>query len=121
MKKNGFTLTEVIIVIFILMVVITIAVPGIYTSYNKQNDKKVETTEKIIINAAKIYYSLNADIREKLSVSDNYVDVSIRTLAENELLDLPIINPVTEQNIDTNLTVRIINESGTIKYQFSID
>jgi len=32
MKKNGFTLTEVIIVIFILMVVITIAVPGIYTS-----------------------------------------------------------------------------------------
>ena len=121
MKKNGFTLTEVIVVIFILMVVITIAIPGIYTAYNRQNDKKVETTEKVIINAAKTYYSLNPGVREQLSTSGSYIDVSIQTLSEVELLDLPIINPITDQNINTNLTVRILNKSGTIEYQFSID
>lgn len=121
MKKNGFTLTEVIVVIFILMVVTTIAIPGIYTAYNRQNDKKVETTEKVIINAAKTYYSLNSQVRDQLSLNGDYIDVSIQTLAEAELLDLPIIDPTTNQNINTNLMVRIINKSGTIEYQFSIN
>lgn len=57
MKKNGFTLTELLAVIAVLALLIVIATPNILNMLNKQEQKLSEETIKELKDSAVGYYS----------------------------------------------------------------
>ncbi len=57
MKKNGFTLTELLAVIAVLALLIVIAAPNVLNMLNKQEEKLSEETVKELKDSAISYYS----------------------------------------------------------------
>ena len=90
MKKNAFTLIELIAVIVILSIVLTLSVPSLIGALKNNKEKSLEKINELIILAAKDYV----------------VDYGLETprrITQNELcknyLDCPIINPVTKKEM----------------------
>ena len=90
MKKNAFTLIELIAVIVILSIVLTLSVPSLIGALKNNKEKSLEKINELIILAAKDY------------VVDYGLEIP-RKIAQNELcknyLDCPIINPVTKEEM----------------------
>lgn len=77
MNNKGFTLIELLAVIIILSGIGLLAIFGITSSLEKQEEKKEENLEAKARNAAKIYFSLN-----------NETCVTIDDLIKYDYLDL---------------------------------
>ena len=90
MKKNAFTLIELIAVIVILSIVLTLSVPSLIGALKNNKEKSLEKINELIILAAKDY------------VVDYGLEIP-RKITQNELcknyLDCPIINPVTKEEM----------------------
>ena len=90
MKKNAFTLIELIAVIVILSIVLTLSVPSLIGALKNNKEKSLEKINELIILAAKDY------------VVDYGLEIP-RKITQNELcknyLDCPIINPVTKDEM----------------------
>ena len=90
MKKNAFTLIELIAVIVILSIVLTLSVPSLIGALKNNKEKSLEKINELIILAAKDY------------VVDYGLEIP-RKITQNELcknyLDCPIINPVTREEM----------------------
>ena len=104
MKKDGFTLVELIAVIVILSLILTLSVPSLIGALKNNKEQALEKINELIILAAKDY------------VVDYHLttprDISLSELCKN-YLDCPIINPVT--NEEMNISVRVdVNKNYTI-------
>ena len=104
MKKNGFTLVELIAVVVILSLILTLSVPSLIGALKNNKEQALEKINELIILAAKDY------------VVDYHLttprDISLSELCKN-YLDCPIINPVT--NEEMNISVRVdVNKNYTI-------
>ena len=104
MKKDGFTLVELIAVIVILSLILTLSVPSLIGALKNNKEQALEKINELIILAAKDY------------VVDYHLttprDISLSELCKN-YLDCPIINPVT--NEEMNISVRVdANKNYTI-------
>ena len=90
MKKNAFTLIELIAVIVILSIVLTLSVPSLIGALKNNKEKSLKKINELIILAAKDY------------VVDYGLEIP-RKITQNELcknyLDCPIINPVTKEEM----------------------
>ena len=90
MKKNAFTLIELIAVIVILSIVLTLSVPSLIGALKNNKEKSLKSINELIILAAKDY------------VVDYGLEIP-RKITQNELcknyLDCPIINPVTKEEM----------------------
>ena len=90
MKRNAFTLIELIAVIVILSIVLTLSVPSLIGALKNNKEKSLEKINELIILAAKDY------------VVDYGLEIP-RKITQNELcknyLDCPIINPVTKEEM----------------------
>lgn len=77
MNNKGFTLIELLAVIVILVGISLTAVMGISASLERRDEKECYEQVEFAVNAAKIYFSLNDDIKE-VTVgtlkSDGYFD-----------------------------------------------
>lgn len=67
LNNKGFTLVELLAVVVILVVIMTIALPNISSSIERNKKKQNEALEKVIISAAELYVS---DNRNSLVVDD---------------------------------------------------
>lgn len=81
-NNKGFTLIELLVVMLILSSISLVAVAGISASLERQDENDCDNQKEIVINAAKIYFSLSDDpviaategvTVEKL-ISANYFD-----------------------------------------------
>ena len=61
MNNKGFTLIELVAVIVILLGIAGISVVSITSSLKRNDDKELKRQEEIIINAAKVYFSLEEE------------------------------------------------------------
>ena len=86
MKKNAFTLIELIAVIVILSIVLTLSVPSLIGALKNNKEKSLEKINELIILAAKDY------------VVDYGLEITQNELCKN-YLDCPIINPVTKEEM----------------------
>lgn len=59
MNNKGFTLVELLAVLAMLGAISLIVVSGISSSLERQDIKDCESQKTLVINAAKIYFSLN--------------------------------------------------------------
>lgn len=98
MKKNGFTLVELLAVLIILMLLTTITVPLIS---NVMKDSRKKATEKLISNieiATKKYVTDNIRDMEELN-KFGFINISIKTLVENKYIQSNLKNPETRENL----------------------
>ena len=75
MNNKGFTLIELLAVILILIGIAGVSVVNITASLRRNDEMELEREKELIINAAKIYFSLNDEIC-----------VALNTLIDNEYL-----------------------------------
>ena len=118
MNKKGFTLVEIIAVIVLL-----VTIGGIFTvsMVRKLNDKENnKDTVKQIISAADAYVSANKEEIEKLYEGYNFVDITIKDLKNNGLLNDDIIDPNTNEKYSDDEKVRITLNGSTGAVEFTI-
>lgn len=112
MKKNGFTLTELIAVFVIIGLVIIVAIP-VSNSIMKKNEEEramlyVETLEKAVTTYCDLYYSGNS--------SDCEVSYS-------ELKNKKLVNDYNYKGVKANINVNTTSFkiNGNIKVEFKRD
>ena len=97
MKKNAFTLVELLAVIAILTIIMVISVPQLITSIKNKKTDALEKTKDLLISAARNYvidYELKAP-----------TSISIETLCKNDYLECPIKNPIDNSNLNGYVNV----------------
>ena len=106
MKKNGFTLVELLSIVVILGIIVVVALPQISGSIGSKKEKQYNKIVKIVENAGKVYLIENV-------TKDS---VSIDILIKNDYLTSGLKNPIN----NTPLTgcVKKITSDGVTKYKY---
>lgn len=122
-NKKGFTLTELLVVIVLLVVVTGSTVFGIDEISKRSSEKRYEELIKEITHATDIYFVdnpvytkslLNKDIDEKCT--------RIYILQNAGLLKNDLINPINNKRIPGNLCVySYVNQDGVIVHEFDLN
>lgn len=110
-KKNGFTLIELVGVIIIISILSLLFFPSLINQFKKTSDNMDETTKKIIIDSTKLYIDNNKASFDK---SKNYC-IPISLLIENEYLE----DNFTEYNKDyiiKNKSVQVVGNGNKFNY-----
>ena len=109
MKKNGFTLVELLSIVVILGIIVVVALPQISGSIGSKKEKQYNKIVKIVENAGKVYLIENV-------TKDS---VSIDILIKNDYLTSGLKNPIN----NTPLTgcVKKITSDGVTKYKYEVD
>ena len=109
MKKNGFTLVELLSIVVILGIIVVVALPQISGSIGSKKEKQYNKIVKIVENAGKVYLTENV-------TKDS---VSIDKLIESDYLTSGLKNPIN----NTPLTgcVKKITSDGVTKYKYEVD
>ena len=118
MKKNGFTLAELLGVMVILSLISIITVPAVTDALQKYRANLCESQIKEIIGAARSWASDNILI---LPTEEGYTyTVDLETLSSYGYIDKDIKNPVTKEKFDLEDTKVTITRVGK-KYKYEID
>lgn len=74
MKKNGFTLVELMVVVAIIGILVAIAVPVYTSAIENSREKAFESNHSIIVSAINMYVSAhNGKYPADLNALDNYL------------------------------------------------
>ncbi len=119
MKKQGFTLAELIGVIVILALICLVSVPAI-ASVLKTNKKSLcETQLDNVLEAARNYASENL---LAMPAKDGELKIiTIQDLIDNGFIDENIENPVTKENFDTEIEITIKKVGKKLEFSFGTD
>jgi type II secretory pathway pseudopilin PulG len=109
MKKNGFTLVELLSIVVILGIIVVVALPQISGSIGSKKEKQYNKIVKIVENAGKVYLTENGTMDS----------VSIDILIKNDYLTSGLKNPIN----NTPLTgcVKKITSDWVTKYKYEVD
>jgi len=109
MKKNGFTLVELLSIVVILGIIVVVALPQISGSIGSKKEKQYNKIVKIVENAGKVYLTENGTMDS----------VSIDKLIKSDYLTSGLKNPIN----NTPLTgcVKKITSDGVTKYKYEVD
>jgi len=120
MKERGFTLVEVLGVIAILGVILAITVPTMIGVMDRSKQRAYNIQVNSIVDAAKSYVLKNAYRDPTMQDIGVVFEVSLQKLNEAGTIDLPIKNPITDENYDiTKIKVKIKKEeNGLYDYCF---
>lgn len=72
LNKKGFTLVELLVVVIILGVIMSIAIPSITSSVERSKEKQKKQIENIVLSAAKIYVSDHEDVSGMITLDRLY-------------------------------------------------
>ena len=113
-NKKGFTLVEMLAVVAILIIVIAIITPKIFTQF--KHAEKVTDQEQInsLIETAKIYMNQNSNL---LPEENNIYTISLNDLKESGLIQTKeILNPSTKEELTGFIIVKY--ENNKYKYEY---
>ena len=109
MKKNGFTLVEMLTVIIILVSLGLISIFTINKIVKRSGDDLYDIQVNTIKEAARNYAVKNGST---LGASN---EITICDLKRNNLIDEDFIDPRTEKPFDESLIIKIINDNSNYK------
>ncbi len=105
MKKNGFTLVEILAVLVLIAAIAIISVPSIINYINQSKNEISAVTEQLIFTGVDLYVENNKNLFPEKS--GNQYCVTLNDVVESGVLDKPIIDSVSDEEIDLNKFVKI--------------
>lgn len=115
MKKQGFTLVELLGVIVILGIIAAIATPIVQKTLNNNRDKLYGIIETQLKDYTKDYLALNTD---RLPVNDgDTADITLEALKKNGNLQINVVNPRTNNVISNQSYVKVTKKNNNYTYE----
>ena len=114
MKKKGFTLVELLAVIFILSLILVIAVPSVNRYIKQSKEKAYDTQISTIIEAAQAYASANSGLLPRKE--EFVVKITLGQLKSSGLIKEEVKNPNDDKYFDDALTIEIKKKGETYTY-----
>lgn len=118
MKKNGFTLAELLITLGLIIIVGLIIANNIVALTNRQSDNEYNDFKGRIEKAACIYAGLD---KNAVDCANKNCVVVVKDLIAEGLLDDELYNPKTESEVDIDSTVFVQNDNGKKTCYYSED
>ncbi len=122
MKKNGFTLIELITVIALLSIVSVILIPKISDMFQTSKADQLEDVRQEVVTATEVYLnsSCGSENYDKLIREDN-IKIYLSSIRDCALIDNKIYNPMSGEyfDIDNEYVDVFIDEVGMIDYNLS--
>ena len=122
MNRKGFTLTEILVVLVLIAGVSTMSIIGVINLQERTNQKKLDTIIESLEQATDVYINNDSKLISDLlngKVASNCTHIF--TLQSEGLIEEPLINPMTNIEIDNNLCVISVLENGTIKNTIELE
>lgn len=122
MKKNGFSLIELLAVILILGIISSIGVVEYIKIGNDEKKKEFDNLKEIIEENAKLLVNENDELYkgiESKTIRENsdICKFSYKELVKNNLMDEGTINPLTNKNMsEEDYYIIVSNNNGKYKY-----
>ena len=128
MNNKGFTLIESIIVVSILALLVAILVPNVLGMITENDIRQCKMLKTSVEEACDIYISDNKyEIEDMYNIDciNNKINtfyVSLEVLTQEHYLTVPVINPITDEDL-TNKTVKAIFNCTKHEYscEFALD
>lgn len=120
MKKNGFTMVELLAVITILGVLVAITVPFVMDNVNNTKKKACQQTVDTIKQTTQLYLRDYHDSITGIDIVNNNIAITIQTLVDNENLKTPVFNSFTDEEIPLTTPINI-NVVSLKKYTVTVD
>ena len=122
MKKNGFTLIELVTVIALLSIVGVILIPKISDMFQTSKADQLEEVRQEVVTATEVYLnsSCGSDNYDKLIENDS-IKIYLSSISNCGLIENKIYNPVSGEyfDIDNEYVDVVIDEVGMIDYKLS--
>ena len=122
MKKNGFTLIELVTVIALLSIVGVVLIPKISDMFQTSKADQLEEVRQEVVTATEVYLnsSCGSDNYDKLIDNDS-IKIYLSSISDCGLIDNKIYNPMSGEyfDIDNEYVDVVIDEVGMIDYTLS--
>lgn len=118
MKKNGFTLIEILAVITIIGVVSLIAMPVVQKNINNSKEQAYNTQIDMIEKAARDWSSENLMYLPELD--GDSIHITLYTLMSLGYIEDSLINPLTDKYFDTETVITITKDKNKYKYDINV-
>lgn len=115
MKRNGFTLVELLSVIIVLGLIMAVVVPSVIGTIKESKEKAYQTNVEMVKSAAESYINMSFDSYKENFISPGYVNISIPLLVEDGFLKPDIKNPKNGENLMGSVRVTRTSEN---KYSY---
>lgn len=114
MKKNGFTLTEVLGVLIVLALLLLLITPSITKAIKNNKQKLYNIQIENIKKAAKDYAIKNMDV---LPEKGSTTIITLGEIKKAGLIELEIRNPITKELFSDDLKIEIFNHNNQYYYE----
>ena len=117
MKKNGFTLVELLAVVTIIALISVLAVPNILGGINRKKGEINDVNKKLIEAAANIYIDRNINLYD-FSIDDGSTYcIVLQELVNSDLLSTPIMD-ISGSEVDYSKFVMLTYDFGYNTFLF---
>ena len=120
MRKNGFTMIELIAVIVILSLMLLVAVPAINNTIRISEENKKKDLLNNIYMAAEDYLLTNYDDYSTLDSVGAVEYIYVLDLINEQYIDVDTLNPNNDQTFNNKDVVKVTrNEDNTFSYELT--
>lgn len=119
MKKNGFTLLEMLAVVILLTLIALVAFPSLIASIDRNKESQWELTLNIMYNAADIYINDRRANIPELTTPNSKILIPLNYLIEVGLLDSNLTDPRESEDLDIYSAILLTiddDKIGTYSY-----
>lgn len=110
MKRQAFTLIEMLVVMAIITILASLVVPSIYRSIEKAKENSYNTLIDMVESSAKLYVSRNLEVVQEAVVNVGIYEITLQELVLSNLLKEPIVDPRNDSEIPLTKKVKIIRK-----------
>lgn len=125
--NKGFTLVELLAVLFILSVITVVAVPSVIMTNKKTKENDIKQYQKTVENAAEVYVETHLDLPQVQNLKNNgeQLCIQIKKLINNDengsagLLNPNLKNPENGiEIVSINASVKASKQNDEIIYEY---
>ena len=121
MKRNGFTIIELVTIIALLSIFAVITIPTINNSIKESHADELEDIRETIVKSTDVYFNTCGKEDYDLLVDNGQIRIYLNKINECGLLDNNIYNPMNGEyfNVVNEYVDVTIDEVGSINYNLS--